>query len=255
MKIIKNKACLLLTIYGLTYSLHANAGFYDERYRGWLWFEEKIKEEESEYKQLTPEQAIAYNKAFKKKLKGLRYVLFANPTAENLKNYLEFENKMWNNVDKLDSTIRLARYKYPELFDTIKEPTNVQAVKLQRNLNREVMQKNIKDFALKFDLVVFTKESCPYCQAFAPVLDNFAKTYGFKVEAASLDGSESNVFKTAYIPGLAERLKIEAAPTLVAISHDGSQAFEIVRGVVAISELEEFVSLANQYVSPNKQGS
>lgn len=200
---------------------------------------------------MTPEQAIAHAKAYKKRLKGLRYVLFANPTPENLKNYLVYEKKMWNNVDRLESAFRLTRYQYPELFDTLKEPTNVQAVKLQRSLDSLEGKKKIVAFAKDFDLVLFIKDSCPYCIEFAPIVKRFSETYGFKIESVTSEEPSNDHSMINNVPGLAEKLNIKNAPTLVAVSKDGSQAFELVRGLVSISELEEFTSVAFDYINQN----
>ena len=49
-----------------------------------------------------------------------------------------------------------------------------------------------------------------------------------------------------------ERLGITAFPTVIAVSHDSKTAFELIRGYVSISELEEYSLLAAKYLEEQK---
>jgi hypothetical protein len=63
-----------------------------------------------------------------------------------------------------------------------------------------------------------------------------------------MDGTKSPNFVTADIPKLAKQLGIEATPTLIAVSKDGKIAFELVRGFVSLTELEQHSARAAQYL-------
>ena len=77
--------------------------FYEQRYRGWLWFEEPTKEELQNSKQvnlqnqpITPAEAKEEIEQFARELEDLRFVMMARPTPENVRAYREKEKLMWD---------------------------------------------------------------------------------------------------------------------------------------------------------------
>lgn len=223
---------ILLVI--LVISSSANASFFDERYRGWLWFEENKK---SEIVKITPENAKLIIENLKEELDDKRNVMIAQPNAQNVINYIIWEEKMWKNALKLDEAYREAKFLYPEYFDKRNYPTNVHAVKLKRQVDRKEAMAKIKGFAAKFDLVFFFKEDCLYSKSFAPILKDFCIEYSFKLDEVSVNGGDD----------LAKKLNIKVTPVIYAISKDKKSTFEIIRGFVSKSELEEYVLLAINY--------
>jgi len=157
------------------------------------------------------------------------------------------EEIMWKRALALDSAYREAKFMYPELFDKLKDPTNVHAVKFKRKLEQESIESKIKIFAGEFDLVLFSKGSCPYCKEFAPILKRFSQDYGFRIEEVSMDSEMTGLFEGKIMPNLALKLGITATPTVVSISKDGKHAFEMIRGYVTTSELQEYALLASDY--------
>jgi thioredoxin-related protein len=93
----------------------------------------------------------------------------------------------------------------------------------------------------------FSKGDCKYCKEFAPILKDFSDTYSFVTEEISIDGKMTKLFNGKKMPNLARSLGIEATPTIVAVRKDGKKAFEMIRGYVTISELEEYAELAKNY--------
>lgn len=59
-------------------------------------------------------------------------------------------------------------------------------------------------------------------------------------------------FKTANVHGLAKSLGITAFPTVIAISNDSKEAFELIRSYVSISELEEYSLLMIKHLENRK---
>jgi conjugal transfer pilus assembly protein TraF len=236
------------------WSLNAKADFFNERYRGWYWFEEASKDKKipkhavDDNSYITPEQAKAEIDAFKAELDNLRYVMLARPTVENVVAYRAKEKEMWDKGMILHDAWDMANFKYPEQRDLINNPVNTFAVKLQREQEALDNQAIVEQFAKKFSLVFFFSGKCKYCQAFSPVLQGFQQKYGFKVEAVSMDGSKHEFFKTFQVPQLVQQLGISSAPTVIAVSDDGEVAFELIRGYVTITELEEYAALAVKYL-------
>lgn len=253
----------LLILILLVPSLGHADGFFDERYGGWLWFEEKRKtntkqnsfhqenQKRSEY--ISPEDARAEVEQFAKELEDAKYVMLARPSPKNVKNYKDKEAHMWKSAQKLQESWDIANFLYPEHQNLIEEPVNVHAVKLKREVDRDNALQLIYSLAKEFDLVLFFKGDCKYCKAFEPVLKSFGETYDFKIEAVTMDNSESEYFHTVSMPRLVKDLGIDAAPTLVAVSKDGKTAFELIKGYAAISELEEYTIRAAKHLAATKQ--
>ena len=230
-------------------------GFFDQRYRGWLWFEDKSQnrnelrqQETGDANTITPEAAKAEIDRFAKELEELKFVMLARPTPLNIKAYRDKEKQMWIQAEKLHDAWDMANFLYPEQQDLINNPVNVHGVKAKRALIEEENAKKIKELAKDFDLVLFFSDTCRYCGLLSPVLRTFGQKYGFNIEAIGKDGVSHEYFKTTSAPGLIERLGITAFPTVIAVSHDAKTAFELIRGYVSISELEEYSLLAVKYL-------
>ena len=234
---------LLLTVLTSNYCF-AN-GFLDQRYRGWLWFEDKQKVDKENEGLITSKQAREELEEFSKKLEELKFMMLARPTPENVRRYREKEKEMWDKAITLHQAWDMANFLYPEQADLINNPVNVHAVKFKRKLEAEGEEQKIREFAQNYELILFSKNSCPYCHEFAPVFENFAKGFGFNFEKVILDSLEVNP-KANY---LVSKLNIDAAPTIYVVSKNGKDAFELIRGYASISELKTATYLAWKYVN------
>jgi conjugal transfer pilus assembly protein TraF len=236
--------------------------FYEQRYRGWLWFEEnknsstkRKKNSKAEAGNITPAKAKEEVERFAKELENLKYVMLARPTVENVKAYRDKEEQMWTGAMKLYDSATMANFLYPEQRDLINNPVNVHAVKAKRQFDYEEDEKRIKQFAKDFDLVLVFNSACKYCELLSPVLQSFSIKYGFNIEAISVDGSQHPYFKTSYLPDLVKNLGIDAFPVVIAVGNNEEiEPFELIRGYVSISELEEYSVLASKYLEEKQQG-
>ena len=251
-------AVLFIFLQFLAVNAHANQNFFEQRYRGWLWFENKEKapadsprNQNNRASDITPLEAKEEIEQFAKELEELKFMMLARPSPENVKAYRDKEKQMWDQADDLHAAWDMANLLYPEQRDLINNPVNVHGVKAKRAIQEEENTKKIKALAKDFDLVLFFEPSCRYCALLSPVLKNFGELYGFHIDAISTTGSKHEYFKTANAPQLIERLGITAFPTVIAVSHDSKTAFELIRGYVSASELEEYSLLAAKYLEGN----
>ncbi len=175
-------------------------------------------------------------------------MMLARPTVENAALYRAKEKQMWDKAMVLHEAWEMANLLYPEQRDLLNNPVNVHAVKAKREIDRKEQQEKIKELAERFDLVLFFQEGCNYCQLLSPVLYSYGESYGFNISAVSIDGSKHGLFETRTSLELVTRLGIETVPTVIAVSHDSKVAFELVRGYVSVSELEEYGALAVDYL-------
>lgn len=237
-------------------SSYAQGFLNNDRYRGWLWFENKPltvekktpTQNSEQHSNISPEEARTEVEQFAKELEELKFMMLARPSPENVKAYRDKEKQMWDQAETLHEAWDMANLLYPEQRDLINNPVNVHGVKAKRAMQEEENTQKIKALAKDFDLVLFFSDSCKYCALLSPVLKNFAELYGFHIDAVSSTGSKHEYFKTANAPQLIERLAITAFPTVIAVSHDSKTAFELIRGYVSISELEEYSILAIKYL-------
>jgi hypothetical protein len=242
-------ALTIILLTSLTYPASATSDT-EQRYLGWLWFEEKPpvvpskdnsnNESQAVQTEISSPQAKAEIEQFAKELEELKFMMLARPTVENVKAYRDKEKLMWTQAMALHEAWDMANLLYPDQRDLINNPVNVHAVKAKRELVRSQDSEKIKKLAKEFDLVLFFDPNCTYCKLLSPVLASFGEQYGFNIEAISTSNVKHEHFKTANVQGLAESLGITAFPTVIAISHEGKDAFELIRGYVTISELEEY---------------
>ena len=254
---MKNKTLISLFILFqlVAATANANQNFFEQRYRGWLWFENKEKapadsprNQNNQASDITPLEAKEEIEQFAKELEELKFMMLARPSPENVKAYRDKEKQMWDQADDLHEAWDMANLLYPEQRDLINNPVNVHGVKAKRAMQEEQNTQKIKVLAKDFDLVLFFSDSCKYCALLSPVLKNFGEQYGFHIDAISATGSKHEYFKTANAPELIDRLGITAFPTVIAVSHDSKTAFELIRGYVSASELEEYSLLAAKYL-------
>jgi conjugal transfer pilus assembly protein TraF len=250
---------LFIALQALPSIAMASSSFFDERYRGWFWFENKQKNADDSARNqnnraadITPMEAKAEIEQFAKELEELKFMMLARPSPENVKAYRDKEKQMWDQAETLHDSWDMANLLYPEQRDLINNPVNVHGVKAKRAMQEEENTQKIKELAKDFDLVLFFSDSCKYCALLSPVLKSFGEQYGFRIDAVSSNNVKHEYFKTANAPQLIERLGVTAFPTVIAVSHDSKTAFELIRGYVSISELEEYSLLAAKYLEEQK---
>ena len=230
----------------------AEPGFFEQRYRGWLWFEEKealagLKERtstrnnEEASEEITVEEAKGEVEGIIKELEDLRYVYLARPNYKTQKAYRDKLGEIMDRGIRMQQLWDEQNFIEPEYRDLVNSPENVFAVKLNRKIKAQAEKEIIKQFAKDYELVFFFRKGCPRSSEFEPVLKSFGDTHAIKIEAVSVDGSESEYFRgSSTVSGdLIEKLGISATPTVIAIRKDARKAFELIRGFVTLSELEE----------------
>lgn len=247
-----NKIILML-ILATSYQAQANVGhFYQgkDRYRGFYWFEDKtlLKEESKEaFYVPTPLEAEKSIEARRKTMDDARNQMielaFRKDTPPEILRaaivkYKKLEQEMYDGAIRLSNSSDMANFTNPEIADQLELPTNVFANKIKRKVAEEEKIKTIREFAGKFDLVLFANDNCPYCTAFLPVASSFAEEYGFVLNTTGLNTPQGKI---------AVKLGITGVPTLVAISKDAKELFELARGFISFSELEDNAVLGHSY--------
>jgi hypothetical protein len=240
---------MLLIILCLSTKTLAISSYYEKQKEGWFWFEDKEKEEQDKQKQtkITPEIAKKEIEKFKKELDDLYAMWLISPSVENAKKLMEKELEMFSRTERAAKARTLATLIYPYLDDNLKNPSNVLSVRMKRDALEAAKHKSIEEFAKEVDLVLFRSDNCKVSREFEPVLKRFADTYGIRVEAVSSNGA-SIFFPNKKADNLINTLNIRGTPSVFVVHKNKPIYFELISNHASISELEERVELANEYI-------
>lgn len=234
--------------------MHAGVGgFYQsaDKYRGFYWFEDQKSNiqpiDTVKFHYPTPQEATRAIAERKKEIDDARAQMVELSFKKDVPpeifrqaivKYKKLEAKMYEGAIALVHASDMANFTNPEIANIQEFPTNVFANKIKRIADERQNIETIKEFAQKFDLLLFADNNCSYCKAFAPVIANFAKNHAFTLDITSLDSKAGKI---------ANSLGINSVPTLIAVSKDGKELFEISRGFSSASELEASMLLAKKY--------
>ncbi|WP_161634612.1 conjugal transfer protein TraF [Rickettsia tamurae] len=237
--------------------------FLHQRYRGWLWFEERkqqkineeIQQELEKVQKQEQERAIARAEveAFSKELDDLKYMMIRYP--ENLDHVYAYKKKEAEMLDaalKLDHSYRLVNLLHPNDINHKENPVNLYGRKIRQQEEQKVQEEKIAELADKIELFFVFSSDCPYSLQAAPVVSQFTQKYKIATEALSTNGQESQYFKTHFNQELVNMLGIESVPSLILVTKDSKTRFEIARGAVSFSELEEKLLLAHEILKDHE---
>ena len=245
---MKNKilAALFVSLQLIAGTAYARESFFEQRYRGWLWFDENAREQEefTEENQAPTiaqmEQAKKENEEFAKELELLKHLAIRHPdNLEYIKLYKLKEKEMMDNAEVLGLNWLMANFLNPDIVDELKNPQNIYGRDIRNQQQQADDRATLQELATKVELFVFRQDNCPHCPTLEKHLSTFATKYGFKVEAISPDHSQSQYFKTHTSPELITALGLEVMPTVIAVVNEGRQRFELVRGGVSVVDIEE----------------
>lgn len=263
MRCIKTKHLVIVLLICMQASFVSANGFFHQRYRGWLWFEQREKQKINEDMQQELEKvqkqeqerakARAEVEAFSKELDDLKYMMIRYP--ENLDHVYAYKKKEAEMLDaalKLDHSYRLVNLLHPNDVNHKENPVNLYGRKIHQQEEQKVQDEKIAEIADKIELFFVFSSDCPYSMQAAPVVSQFTQKYKIATEALSTNGKKSQYFKTHFNQELVNMLGIESVPSLILVTKDSKTRFEIARGAVSFSELEEKLLLAHEILKDHE---
>ena len=264
MRLISLQLAIVILMQLLPECAYAKSDFFNQSYRGWLWFEEKEQDNVDDLKQEaldnshTPtkeemQQAKHDNEEFKEELENLRHMMIRYPDNINyIRLYKEKEQQMLGGAMVLARNFAMTNFLNPNLADQLKAPQNIYGRNVLKSEKKTQDQQIIKSLAPQIELFVFREDNCAHCLLLEKHLHSFANKYGFNVEAVSKDESKSSYFKTHNNSAITKALNLSVMPTVIAVTKDSSMRFELARGAVSIPDLEDKVLLLAEYLEQNK---
>lgn len=259
-----NYIVISIIIFALLPEVSYGQNFFEQRYRGWLWFEENGRDAQEQgsnsnapEEQFLPHlptkeqmrQAKLENEAFTEELENLRHMMVRYPSNLNyIRLYKEKEKEMLDSAMLLATNFAMVNFLNPDIADQLQTPQNIYGRNVAKAQKEAMDRQTIKSLSSKIELFVFRQENCPHCLLLEKHLNSFAKQYGFKVEAVSLDNSTSSYFKTHNSPAIIKQLALTVMPTVIAVTKDSSMRFELARGAVSIPDLEDKALLLAEFL-------
>lgn len=252
---------LLILISFLNNAAFAQNDFFNQRYRGWLWFEEKEKFDDKIYenKKQSDEfikkemlRAKAKNEQFKEELELLGHLIIRHPeNLEYIRKYREKEKIMFKNAGLLSKNMVMTDFLNPNITNELENPQNFYGRRAFKEDEEHKHQKIIKSLSSKVEIFLFIKADCNHCETLEKHLARFVNLYGFHVEAVSIDGVKSKYFKTYTSKELIEQLDLKEMPTVIAVTNDSKMRFELARGAVSVSNLEDATVMMGKFLAEN----
>lgn len=263
-----NYLAILVLISVLLPQVVYGQNFFEQRYRGWLWFEENERDKQKENNTHVTEEQSSFptkaqmqkakleNEAFKEELENLRHMMVRYPSNLNyIRLYKEKEKEMLDYAMLLATNFAMVNFLNPDIADQLKTPQNIYGRNVAKAHKEEMDKQMVKALSSKIELFVFRQANCPHCPVLEKHLSSFAQKYGFKVEAVSLDNSTSNYFRTHNNPTIIKQLALTVMPTVIAVTKDSSRRFELARGAVSIPDLEDKTLLLAEFLKQQERQS
>lgn len=231
----------IILILMFSFNTNASERFFDDKARGWHWYEEveeEVKEEEfAANPNMTPTEQIEHlRKEAEKKL----HQAIVSPTNKNLIAYMKAQKIIMDQGGKFADKWKTVLYQTPELDESLKFPSSNAARHLYIKLEGEKKKKILQGLSKEYGLFFFFRGQCKYCHAFAPHIQNFARKYNWDVMAISLDGGKLPQFPNARNDnGIALQLNIKHVPALIAVHPQTQEMIPLAYGMISESEIEE----------------
>ena len=229
------------------------ASFWDEKARGWHWYEDPILEEEvtEEEKKLASDQSqpekpptakeiIAKNKEI---LEESLAKAILSPTPENVQRYQELQHEMMERSSKFADVWAKSLLYNPNLDHRIQNPESQYAIKLNTARKFENRKKLIKEASKEYGFFYFFGGNCKFCHGFVQILAMFKEKYDWNILSVSMDGKLipglEQIGKVEVDNGISEKFNVVATPSLFLVHPSTGDVIPVGSGMMSLDVLEE----------------
>ncbi len=240
--------------------------YWSDRWRGWHFYEdpvpvlsppaatptpERLPPRRAPPKDSKPPEVQAFER-LQKTLETQRQIAIMRPTADNVLRYMTLEAQVVQQASAFADMARRVAWRHPQLDPSLEgRPVNAQALEVFDKVQSQDRTRVVSGLAKDHALIFFFRGDCPYCHAFAPVLQAFAQRFGLKVLAISLDGGRLDGFADIRPDnGIARNLQVAQVPALFLAQPFSGQITPVGFGVMSESQLLERLALSQQDPAP-----
>jgi len=218
---------------------------------GWHFYcDEKKKPKQKEAQSVPPnkpEQSAADRmKDLQARVDEARAAAVLDATPENVEAYLQLNKMMLDKASTFADQWQRVVWRNPTLDATQKVPVNTlgkEAWKASRDGEKTQVLATLSE---RYGVFYVYLSTCPYCQAYSPILKNFAERYGITVQAVTLDGGVLPDWPETVVNqgqwqawGLAD----QSVPATLLYDRQTKKIIPVAFGLLSEAELEERIYL------------
>lgn len=234
-----------------------NRSFWQEKGRGWHWYE-SVPEEESQPPHKKPnkkEEKEDQNATspYQKKLKSFQQSLeeakakaLMKPTEQNILAYQKKQQEAVNMSHAFAEGWQKNLQKYPFLDGQVDAPMNQRGVKVTAEIKRQENERLLKEAAEDYGLFFVYRASCPYCQEMAPVVKEIATRFGWEVLGIKGDSVSLPSFPDSEVDnGFQERFGITHVPAVLLFNKNEETLTPVSYG---LRSMDQFITLLTKSI-------
>ncbi|MBD3821243.1 MAG: conjugal transfer protein TraF [Thiotrichales bacterium] len=188
-----------------------------------------------------PKELVEFE-AMQKELENKLRIAYMDPTEENLKNYIEYQNMVTQKAAIFTDVWKRTLWGNPELDYAQKFPVAQMAKATnQRVINQKEKQnwESLKEEG--YGLFFFYRSDCPYCHQMANPIRIVSKQTGLEVLPISVDGVLLNdkFPNSVEDSGQAQTLQVQSTPSLFLVNARTKDIMPIATGWVSVEEIKK----------------
>lgn len=239
-----------------------NSAFYEEKERGWFWYEDPAMDEEPVENEVAPlpeppppqeikaeplppekplEAKPLSSEWFRKNMEKYRDKAIDEPTPQNVSAYMYLQRVMLDKAEKFGAVSQQVVMSDPVLDENSRRPIATFGAFAMDDMATQGTEKAAKKLAKTAGLWFFYASTCDFCIKEIGVLKGLMNAYGFKVLPIALDGLPlpNGEFPDFTIDrGQAKKLGVETTPALFLVKpgQDGG-AIQLGQGLLSGDEI------------------
>ncbi|MEO1767685.1 conjugal transfer protein TraF [Thiobacter aerophilum] len=193
------------------------------------------------------EEALKRLEQWKRDLEAKRALSILEPTPENVKAYIQEQDRLMQTASVYSDVWRRALWQTPDLNYELKRPVTAAGIEVQKQVRKRAEMNTLQALANEWGLFFFFRSDCPYCHRMSATLKLMSDLYGITVFPVSLDGGTLPEYPNARMDnGLAARLNVTQVPTMVLGNVKDKRMIPIGSGVVAIDDMIQRIYVLTQ---------
>jgi conjugal transfer pilus assembly protein TraF len=186
------------------------------------------------------EEALERLETWQKELKGKRALSILEPTPENVRAYIEAQEKQMQTASVYSDVWRRVIWQNPDLNYELTRPVNNAAIATYTHTRKSAEKRTLDEINKEWGLFFFFRSDCPYCHRLAPTLKFLGETYGITVLPVSVDGGGLPDYPNPQRDnGLAEKLAMREVPMLVLGNIKDKRLIPLASGVISAQDVIE----------------
>lgn len=196
---------------------------------------------QAEKKPMTPEEeAMVRLKEWRKEIEGKRALSVMNPTPENVKAYIEAQERLMQNASLYSDVWRRAIWQNPDLNYELKRPANNAAISTYNTNRTAAAKKTLDEINKEWGVFFFFRSDCPYCHRLSPTMKYLSEHYGITVFPVSADGGTLPEYPNPQRDnGLIQKLGLTQVPMLVLGNIKDRRLIPLASGVISAQDVIE----------------